>query len=130
MSFHAPERFRTHGDASWGACGAFLIPAIRPRRPFPLKIVASGNEEDWKECGFEPPAFEHVSVSTPSRCPTWDEMCFVKSLFWDDDDLVLQYHPRRSQYVNNHQYCLHLWRPIGVEIPEPPTLAVGIKVPA
>ena len=37
-----------------------------------------------------------------------------KALFWDEDDCVIQYHPPRSEYVNNHQNCLHLWRPIGV----------------
>ena len=127
VSFHAPEKFRIRGDPSWGACGAFLIPAIAPRRPVPLKIVASGSLEDWNECGFDLPAFEHVSVSTPTRCPTWEEMCFVKALFWDDEDLVIQYHPRRSQYVNNHPNCLHMWRPIGVQIPEPSTLTVGVQ---
>lgn len=57
--------------------------------------------------------WEHVSVSTIERCPTWDEMCKVKSLFWDDDDLVVQYHPPASEYVNNHPYTLHLWRKSG-----------------
>jgi hypothetical protein len=69
--------------------------------------------------------WEHVSVSTPVRTPTWAEMCFVKRQFWDDEDTVVQFHPPRSAYVNNHDYCLHLWRPIGIEIPTPPTWTVG-----
>lgn len=48
--------------------------------------------------------WEHVSVSTPSRLPTWDEMSFVKSLFWDDEDCVMQLHPPKSTYVNDHQF--------------------------
>jgi hypothetical protein len=54
-------------------------------------------------------------------------MCQVKAMFWDEDDCVIQYHPPRSEYVNNHQNCLHLWRPIGVSLPMPPSIMVGIK---
>lgn len=84
-----------------------------------LRIIASsGNDEiPW----------EHVSVSTEVRCPTWDEMDAVKRLFWDDEQAVMQLHPPRSQWVNNHEHCLHLWRPTGVETPLPPEIAVGIK---
>lgn len=64
--------------------------------------------------------WEHVSVSLDRRCPTWDEMCWVKGLFWGPDECVIQYHPPASAYVNNHPYCLHLWRPIGQTIPMPP----------
>ncbi len=77
-------------------------------------FVAS-NGEGW----------EHVSVSLPYRCPTWKEMCHIKSIFWDDDEVVLQYHPKKDEYVNFHPYCLHLWNPIGVEIPRPPTHLIG-----
>jgi len=64
-------------------------------------------------------------VSRVDRCPTWEEMCLVKDLFWDDTDCVIQYHPSRSDYVNNHPYCLHLWRPIGIELPRPDSIFVG-----
>lgn len=47
-------------------------------------------------------------------------MCYIKSLFWDDEEVVIQYHPKKSEYVNLHPYCLHLWKPIGIEIPTPP----------
>lgn len=72
--------------------------------------------------------WEHVSVSTPNRTPNWSEMCFIKSLFWDDEDTVVQFHPPRSEYVNNHQHCLHLWRPNdGQTMPMPPSILVGFK---
>ncbi len=54
-------------------------------------------------------------------------MCFIKDLFWDEDDVVVQYHPAKSDYVNNHQYTLHLWRPTEGEMPTPPSIMVGIK---
>jgi hypothetical protein len=73
--------------------------------------------------------WEHVSVSLANRCPTWEEMCIIKSLFWDDDDVVLQFHPPKSDYVNQHPFCLHLWRYKG-EIPRPPTITVGLRQPS
>lgn len=129
MSYHVPEKYRVRTgergtDASYGNNGMFFIPAGH-RRPYLLRIVASDGT-GWEEHGFEPPAWEHVSVSTAVRCPTWEEMCFVKGIFWDGDDVVLQFHPRESEYVNNHPHCLHLWRPIGVAIPTPPSFTVGV----
>ena len=71
--------------------------------------------------------WEHVSVSIPSekRTPTWEEMCYIKSLFWDDEDAVVQFHPPKSDYVNLHQYCLHLWRPTTHQVIVPNPLLVG-----
>jgi hypothetical protein len=69
-----------------------------------LKILSSGEsttDDPW----------EHVSISTEKRCPNWQEMCFVKDLFWGDDDCVIQYHPAKIDYINNHPYVLHLWKP-------------------
>lgn len=64
--------------------------------------------------------WEHVSVSFPNRCPTWDEMNKVKDMFWHENECVVQYHPPKSEYVNNHKYCLHLWRKYGVDFERPP----------
>jgi hypothetical protein len=55
--------------------------------------------------------WEHVSVSTRTRTPTWEEMCWVKGLFWSDEECVLQFHPAKKDYVNNHPHCLHMWKP-------------------
>lgn len=57
--------------------------------------------------------WEHVSVSAPGRCATWEEMSYIKDLFWGDDDFVVQMHPTKIEYVNNHPHCLHLWRKCG-----------------
>lgn len=64
--------------------------------------------------------WEHVSVSLPNRCPTWEEMCRFKDIFWKDDEVVMQLHPSKNDYINNHSYCLHLWRPVNETIPTPP----------
>lgn len=80
-----------------------------------LRVIAS-----WGE------GWDHVSVSLASRCPTWDEMCFVKDFFFHQSECVIQYHPTQEDYINNHPYCLHLWRPQNCEIPKPPKIMVGI----
>jgi hypothetical protein len=69
--------------------------------------------------------WEHVSVSLKDRPPTWDEMCWVKDLFWEEDECVVQYHPPRVEYVNLHPHCLHLWKPYRTTIPTPPMELVG-----
>ena len=62
----------------------------------------------------------HVSVSLPNRCPNWREMCFIKDLFFETEETVIQFHPPKSKYINACDTCLHLWQPIGVEIQLPP----------
>lgn len=99
--------------------GCFAIPG-RHAKGRQLRIIASDGEET---------GWDHVSVSIPDqrRCPSWDEMCFVKSLFWDDEEAVIQFHPPKSEYVNNHAGCLHLWRCVKEPFPIPPSILVGIK---
>ena len=71
--------------------------------------------------------WEHCSVSMPTRCPSWEQMCSIKELFWNDDEWCVEYHPAKKDYVNNHPYCLHIWRPKKVELPTPPSIMVGLK---
>lgn len=73
-------------------------------------------------CGFE-----HLSVSTPVRTPTWEQMCFMKDIFWRDDEVCMQLHPKKEDYVDNMPYCLHIWKPINKEIPTPPSIMVGFR---
>ena len=99
------------------------------REGYCIRCIASDGS-DWKAkklVGGALPGkpWEHVSVSLDTRCPTWDEMNFVKEMFWRDDECVIQYHPPKSNYVNIMPYCLHLWKPIGVKIPMPPSMCVG-----
>ena len=73
--------------------------------------------------------WDHVSVSLPDRCPTWEEMSFIKDLFFEESEVVMQLHPAKAAHVNNIETCLHMWRPNDgkQEIPLPPTLMVGVK---
>jgi hypothetical protein len=98
-----------------GNNGAFFIPAAGV-----LLLVIVSDDGGW----------EHASVTVrqrdkdgrthePSRTPTWAEMDQVKRLFWADDETVVQYHVPRSDHVNVHDYCLHLWKQVGVNLPLP-----------
>jgi hypothetical protein len=79
-----------------------------------LRIISSGIAP-W----------EHVSVSLANRCPTWEEMCRVKSMFWGEEETVVQFHPMKSHYINAHPYCLHLWKKKGVNIELPPSALIA-----
>jgi len=72
--------------------------------------VMSGCGDGW----------DHVSVSLKHRCPTWDEMCFIKKIFWEPNETVIQFHPSIDVYKNLHKYCLHLWKPHNEIILLPP----------
>jgi hypothetical protein len=109
-----------HG--AWGStikeapCGAYSVMGPCGEE---LHIVASEGDQiiPW----------EHVSVSTKRRTPNWKEMSWVKDHFWHDEECVVQFHPPHSVYVNNHSFCLHLWRHKFTSFPLPPEIAVGVK---
>lgn len=109
----ADDERRICGTSGDGGNGCFKV-YINKRSFF--AIASNG-------CGWD-----HVSVSpcNPKHgCPTWEEMCAVKDLFFESEERVVQYHPPKSEYVNNHPCCLHLWRPNdGTEIPFPPMFFV------
>lgn len=71
--------------------------------------------------------WDHVSMSFYNRCPTWEEMCWLKDTFFNEDETVIQFHPKKSEYVNNFPYTLHLWKKQGQEHELPPSIFVGIK---
>lgn len=58
-------------------------------------------------------AWEHVSVTPKNQkwCPTWEEMSAIKDLFFFPDEEAVEFHPKHSEYVNQHEFCLHIWRP-------------------
>ena len=125
-SFHVPELARvTAGvlgsDASCGNNGMFDLESPEPG--WRLALICSDDSYASAE------GWEHVSVHAyrggQSRTPTWKEMCYVKRLCWDAEDVVVQFHPRESEYVNCHPNVLHLWRSQTHTIPTPPPILVG-----
>ena len=69
--------------------------------------------------------WEHVSVSRKSRMPSYEDLTRAKEIFWDEEDCAMQLFVPKSQHINCHQYCLHLWRPLEDDIPMPPGIMVG-----
>lgn len=93
-------------------CGAFKI---KYNNIF-LNIIAADNH-----------GWEHVSISIVNfegnqieRCPKWHEMKYVKELFFNDDETVIQIHPPVSDNVSINDYVLHLWRNKNQKIEMPP----------
>jgi len=103
---------RAYGSYGDDGNGMFRMPS--PVDAKPLLIIAS--------TGY---GWEHVSVSHPRRTPNWTEMEFVKRRFFNPDETAMQLHVPASDHVNVHPNCLHLWRPMLVEIPRPPAIMVG-----
>jgi hypothetical protein len=100
-------------SSAYGTTGAFFVMG-----PCSTELLMIGSDdENW----------EHVSVSCRKRTPNWPEMCFVKDLFWDEEECVIQFHPPKSEYVNFHGFCLHLWKPTGRNIETPLLILVGPK---
>jgi len=97
-------------DESFGMNGVFIL----QHADTSLSVVVSDGME-W----------DHVSVSTRTRCPTWDEMCWVKNIFFDPEETVIQYHPPESCYIDEFPYALHMWRKQGATIELPPAWMVG-----
>ena len=118
--FRVPNKFRIRvnhalaSDDAIGNNGAFKIKLNEKATAY---CIAS-DQNGW----------EHVSVhvvedGTP-EIPTWEEMCAIKNLFWEEDDTVVQYHPAQSEYVNTNPNVLHLWRPTNAVLPTPPKIMV------
>jgi hypothetical protein len=110
----------------YGIVGAFLIP-YKGSSHFGIDkgtilTVVSSN-------GGKGILWDHVSVSCPDRCPTWEEMCFIKDMFFEESEWTMQLHPPKFENINCHPYCLHLWRPHKEAIPLPPSITVAPKDP-
>ena len=85
-------------------------------------IVGSAELHEEVNVGGE--GWDHVSISKIDKVPTWEEMCFVKELFFADDECVVQFHPPKSDYINHHPNVLNLWKPSKTPIPMPPKICV------
>lgn len=74
--------------------------------------------------------WQHVSVSLadhPKSTPSYKVMQEVRRLFYEDEDWVVQFSPPKSEHINNHEGCLHWWRPTDQQMPTPPSIMVGLK---
>jgi len=103
-------RISLFGEMGDESNGSFLIPG--PNN-YTFRVIAS-SEFKW----------DHVSVTLRNRCPNWPEMCFIKDLFFNEDEICYQLHVTKENHINFHPNCLHLWRPHVLKIPLPPKIMV------
>jgi hypothetical protein len=66
-------------------------------------IISSCQEQDGK-------LWVHLSVSRKKSIPTWADLVKVKELFLGTDALAIQVLVPRSEWVNDHEFCLHLYQ--------------------
>lgn len=112
-----PEEYRVRdgqmaSDESFGNNGYFQVYF----KGFTFDVIA-GDGYGW----------DHVSVSNPKITPNWETMCFIKDLFFSEEECCMQFHPPKDEYVNNHEHCLHIWKPQFEKISLPPSLLTGLK---
>jgi len=108
----SPQVIAHYGSAGDHEVGVFIIPS--PIDKAAIRIVASVGE-----------GWDHVSASRQNRVPNWPEMEHIKRLFFKDSETAVQYHVPPTDHINHHPHCLHLWRPLGQELPRPPGWMVG-----
>lgn len=54
------------------------------------------------------------------RIPNPDEMDMLREKFFNEDEMTIEVHPKKDDYVNINPYALHLWRRYDTELPTPP----------
>lgn len=84
----------------------FVIP-LKTEKKVALNCLAV-----W-DCGWE-----LVKVSCNKTFPSWEAMCYIKQVFWPDDEAVMQIHLPDSQQIIDAK-TVHLWRPTDQAIPLP-----------
>lgn len=111
-----PEKYRVKtgpmaSDASYGNNGYFFI----PKGDTGLIVIASDGM-----------GWEHVSVSRymSEDLPSWYELALVKNLFWDEEETVIQFIPKKSEHRSIGE-VLHMWKKSGHEYETPPGITVA-----
>lgn len=68
-----------------------------------MTVIASAcQESDGKR-------WVHLSCAYPSRLPTWTELTMIRDVLLGAHAKTIQVLAPKSEHVNIHPYCLHLW---------------------
>ncbi len=121
-----PLLFKTEGPKD-EAPGFYLLP--HPTVDDYFLFVVFSDSEGWENASISIRKLisrDQRKFKQVERCPTWGEMNFIKDLFWNPSEVAIQFHPAMANYVNNHEYVLHIWKPVGVEFPTPPAILEGL----
>lgn len=96
------EHVKTFLPADWRMVEARADGVKYQRRDGLSVIISGGSEQDGRR-------WLHVSCATPTRLPSWAQVTQVKEMFIGAEKKAIQVLPPKSEYVNIHPYCLHLW---------------------
>lgn len=117
--FHVPNKDRIKSgtfasDDTFGNNGMFVF-----SKELTTYFIIASDGGGWEHVSV------HCVINGKECTPSWDDMCFIKSIFWDEDDCIVQYHPAKSEYVNMHKHTLHLWKQINDVFPIPNKNMIG-----
>lgn len=101
--------FGSEGDAS---CGAFAIRSAGDGAE--LRVIAASGM-----------GWDRVSLGRADRCPDWAETDQLKRMLFRDGEAAMQMHVPVADHISHHPRCLHLWRPLDLDILLPPSLMVA-----
>ncbi len=114
-SFRVTEgKFGTIRD---GNCNGIFDVPINAKRFYTLvkdtlwlRCIIS-NKHGWELCLIS--VLKGNKASIVNRHPTQDEIDQIKSLFWDENDIVAQFHINNEKRPEHLRYVSHLARKIG-----------------
>jgi hypothetical protein len=98
-----PDRRREIREVPLGPAGS--LPAMGGTKAYRMgacQILVSPGHDGW-----------HLSISRPDRLPSWEELRDARYALVPEDVTMAMFLPPRSEYVNVHETCLHLY-----EVPE------------
>ena len=90
--------------------GFFFIPKIKGY----FQVLASTGL-GWEHVSF---CLYNEKMKLEKRIPKYSEVCKIKEMFFGNED-AYEVHPREEDYINDHPYVLHLWRPSSEKMPLP-----------
>jgi hypothetical protein len=82
--------------------------------------------ELWTVCISDGMGWKHLSISNAQKkvLPGWTVMSRIKDLFFADDEWAIQFFPAKEDYINDCEWCLHLWVPLNEPLPKPSIVLV------
>ena len=91
-----------------------LQPWSRPSYPVAIGLEPNAQRYRMGDCriivGSTLESGIHLSISHPTRYPTWDEIAHARYTLVPGDITMAMLLPPQDQYINIHPNCFHLWQ--------------------
>lgn len=97
---------RLDSEDTDGWNGAFIVPI---------------DGEMWQVIISDGGGWRHLSATNAQKrqLPPWNVMSRLRDYFFPDDSWVVQFHPPKDCYINDHPFVLHLWESYDTQMPTP-----------